>query len=85
METTSSAEFQRRIGHFQDRALVEPVMVTRNGRERVVLVSAEEFKRLKALDRQSLPVTALSTDELAAIAVAEVPAKFASLDAELHE
>ena len=43
MEVTTSAEFQRRIGHYQDRALVEPVMVTRNGRERVVLLSADEF------------------------------------------
>ncbi len=46
MQTTTSAEFHRRIGHYQDRALVEPVMVTRNGRARVVLISAEEYARL---------------------------------------
>ncbi len=51
METITSADFQRKIGHYQDRALVEPVMVTRNGRERVVLISADEFKRLKRRDR----------------------------------
>ena len=47
MQTTSSADFHRKIGHYQDRALVEPVMVTRNGRERIVLLSADEYHRLK--------------------------------------
>jgi len=54
MELVSAGDFQRKIGHYQDRALVEPVMVTRNGRERMVLLSAEEFKRLKRRDREVL-------------------------------
>ncbi len=84
METVSAAEFQRQIGQYQDRALVEPVMVTRNGRERLVLLSAEEYRRLKHLDRLALPVTALSEADLAAIAAAEVPAAYAALDDELR-
>ena len=36
METVSSAEFQKHLGYYQDRALVEPVILTRNGRERLV-------------------------------------------------
>jgi prevent-host-death family protein len=83
MELVSSADFQRKIGHYQDRALVEPVVVTRNGRERLVLLSAEEFRRLKRLDREALPVSALSQAELAAIGAAEVPAEFRHLDDEL--
>ena len=70
MEVTTSAEFQRKIGHYQDRALVEPVMVTRNGRERVVLISADEFKRLKRRDREVLRVEDLTDADLAAIAAA---------------
>jgi len=84
MEIVSSAEFQKKVGYYQDRALVEPVMLTRNGRQRLVLLSAEEFGRLKRLDRESLPVSALSEAELAAIAAAEVPAEYAHLDAELN-
>ena len=84
METTTSAEFQRKIGHYQDRALVEPVMVTRNGRERVVLISADEFKRLKRRDREVLRVEDLTDADMAAIAAAEVPAEYACLDAELN-
>ena len=84
MEITTSAEFQRKIGHYQDRALVEPVMVTRNGRERVVLLSADEFKRLKRRDREALRVEDLTEAELAAMATADVPAEYAYLDAELN-
>lgn len=83
MDVVSSVDFQRRLGHYQDRALVEPIIVTRNGRERVVLLSAEEFRRLKRFDREALPVSALSDAELAAIAAAQVPPGYAHLDDEL--
>jgi prevent-host-death family protein len=84
MEVTTSADFQRKIGHYQDKALVEPVMVTRNGRERVVLISADEFKRLTRRDREVLRAEDLTDADLAAIAAAEVPAEYAYLDAELN-
>jgi prevent-host-death family protein len=83
MEVTTSADFQRKIGHYQDRALVEPVMVTRNGRERVVLISADEFKRLKRRDREVLRVEDLTEADLAAIRVAEPPAEAAAFDHEV--
>ncbi len=83
METVSSADFQRQIGRIQDQALIEPIMVTRNGRERLVLLSAEEYRRLKNLDRQSLAASELSDDILVEIAAAEVPAEYRHLDDEL--
>jgi hypothetical protein len=46
MKTTSSSNFQRKIGRYQDRALVEPIIVTRNGRERLVLMSGL-FRQVK--------------------------------------
>jgi prevent-host-death family protein len=58
MDIAASADFQRRIGYYQDRALLTPVMVTRNGRERVVLISADEYKRLTRLEQTlQLPET----------------------------
>jgi len=47
MIKVSAAEFQRNIGRYQDAALVQPVAVTRNGRERTVMISVEEYYRLK--------------------------------------
>jgi hypothetical protein len=42
----------RNIGRYQDIALVQPVAVTRNGRERTVMISIEEYNRLKRRDRR---------------------------------
>jgi len=36
MSVVSSAEFQRNLGLYQDKALAEPVTITKNGRERLV-------------------------------------------------
>ncbi len=83
MEIVTAADFQRKIGLFQDRALTEPIMVTRNGRQRLVLLSAEEFHRLKRYDRRALSVDELSAGEIAAIEAATVPAEYAHLDEEL--
>lgn len=72
MITVSSAEFQRNFGVYQDKALTEPVTITRNGRERVVMVSADEYRRLKRRAREVLAVGELSDADLEAIARAEV-------------
>ncbi len=80
----SSTEFQKQVGLFQDKALSEPIFVTRNGRERTVLLSADEYRRLYKLARRSMSVTELTEQELEEIAAAEVPAEYAYLDAELN-
>jgi prevent-host-death family protein len=80
-----AAEFQRDIGTYQDRALTEPVFLTRNGREKTVLLSVEEYRRLKRRDREALSVEHLSDADLNAIATAEVSAEFSHLDAELED
>jgi PHD/YefM family antitoxin component YafN of YafNO toxin-antitoxin module len=49
--TVSAAEFHRDIVAYQDIALTKPVTVTKNGRERTVLLSAQEYARLKRRDR----------------------------------
>lgn len=83
MEIVSAGDFQRKIGHYQDRALVEPVMVTRNGRERLVLLSAEEFKRLKRRDREVLRIEDFTEADLEAIRKAEPPAEAGAFDHEV--
>jgi PHD/YefM family antitoxin component YafN of YafNO toxin-antitoxin module len=74
MVRVTSAELQRYFGRFRDRALREPVSVTHHGRDSLVLLSADEFARLKSLDsRQALYAWELSQDALADLA-ASVPA-----------
>ena len=83
MITVSSAEFQRNFGMYQDKALTEPVAITRNGRERLVIVAADEYRRLKRRAREVLPVGALSDAELEAIGRSDVAPRHQHLDLEL--
>ena len=85
MLTVTAGELQRRLGEVQDKALRQPVAITRHGREHLVLLSAEEFHRLKRRDRQVVPAAELSDAELEAIGKAEVPARFRALDVELGD
>lgn len=50
MVTITAAELQNHFGRYRDIAQREPVSVTHHGRESIVVLSAEEYKRLKALD-----------------------------------
>lgn len=59
------------------------MIVTSHGRDDVVLLSAEEYQRLRSLDRQALHVSELSDEELAALESVEIPAEAARYDHEM--
>ena len=44
----SAAEFQNNFGRYSDAARRAPVFVTRYGRDELVVVSAEEYARLRS-------------------------------------
>jgi prevent-host-death family protein len=67
MVRVTSAEFQKNFGQHQDAALRQPVVVTRNGRDRTVLISVEEYHRLKRRDRQVLELADFTAEDIAAI------------------
>lgn len=50
MVTVTSAELQKQFGTVREKALKEPVTVTHHGRDSLVVLSVEEFKRLKSFD-----------------------------------
>jgi prevent-host-death family protein len=83
MITVSSADFQRNFGVYQDKALGEPVVITRNGRERLVVLSADEYRRLRRRAREVLPVEALSETDIDAIRRTEMSPRHNHLNAEL--
>jgi hypothetical protein len=78
----TTAEFIKNDGFLADRALIEPVTITKNGRDRLVLVSAEECTRLARRDRQVIRPEELTEQQVALIAKAEVPPEYAHFDAE---
>jgi prevent-host-death family protein len=82
MITVSSMELQRNFGRYQDAALTEPVAVTRNGRDRLVLLSVDEYQRLKKRDRQVLPLEDFTEEDLRAILAVEPSSEAAAFDHE---
>jgi PHD/YefM family antitoxin component YafN of YafNO toxin-antitoxin module len=84
MITVSSAEFQRNFGRYQDEALVQPVAITRNGRERLIILSTEEYRRLCRRTREVLRPGDLTEAELAAVAQTEMDPRHRHLDRELE-
>jgi prevent-host-death family protein len=85
MIKVSAAEFQRNIGRYQDLALTQPVTVTRNGRERTVMISTEEYMRLKRRDRRVLGLDDITDEQLAALEKARAPEETKAFDHELDD
>ena len=81
----TTAEFIKSYGRLADRALSEPVTITKNGHDRLVLLSANEYERLRRRDRRAILLEELTEEEVAAIAAAEVDSRHAHLNAELGE
>lgn len=71
MVRVSAGELQRQWGRVQDLALAAPVTVTCKGRDRMVLLSTEEYNRLKRRDRQIMGTGDFSDADLAAIQAVE--------------
>ncbi len=85
MVTITSADLRRQFARCRELALKEPVSVTHNGQESLVVLSADEFKRLKALDaREAFYAWELPPDLVDALDAAEPPAFTAHFNHELE-
>ncbi len=81
MVKVTSAEMQKRFGQYSELAQREPVSITNHGRESLVLMSAAEFQRLKALDtRKAYYAHEIPPDLAEALEEAEPPEWTAELD-----
>jgi hypothetical protein len=83
MIKVSAAEFQRNIGRYQDMALTQPVVVARNGRERTVMISVEEYHRLKRRDRRVMGLEDFTDADIAALEKTRPPEAAKAFDSEL--
>ena len=80
----SSADF-RELRNADRQGAVRAGTITRDGRDRLVLLSVEEYDRLKRRDRRVRRIEDFTAEEMEAIAKAEVPAEYAYLDEELKD
>ncbi|MFT5390933.1 MAG: prevent-host-death family protein [Gammaproteobacteria bacterium] len=84
MAKITVAELQRSFGQFRNLAQREAVMVTHHGRDDVVLLSVDEYRRLQSLDtRRARHVSELTDEELALFEEAKPPIEAARYDHEL--
>jgi antitoxin StbD len=68
-----ASEVQKKFGTYHDRAMTEPVRVTKYGRETVYIVSAKTFHELKQAKRDSVASKDLTDAEASLIEAAEIP------------
>jgi prevent-host-death family protein len=85
MIRVSSSEFGKEVGRCQDVALTEPVIVTRNGRDRTVVISVDEYRRLKRRDREVLGLEDFTDEDIAAIEASRPPDEAKAFDHELDQ
>lgn len=85
--TVTAAEVSKNFGAYQDAAVREPVIITKNGRPRTVLMAYKDFVRLSKRDRRVQRTVDLTDAEIAAVEASEmtpepdhlnVPAKHAA-------
>jgi prevent-host-death family protein len=69
----TSVELHQKLGQIIDRALVEPVVVTKHNRDHVVIMSAERFAAMESALRRARLTGSLTPEERALAAAAEVP------------
>lgn len=76
MPRATAATVQKNFGRYRDIAAREAVIVTAHGKASVVLLSADEYARLKELDRRALRFADMSDAEIAEMTAAKIPAKY---------
>ena len=64
MAHVTSGELQKKFGRYRSIAHREAVIITSHGIEDLALISADEYKRLRALDQKSFHVSELTDGEL---------------------
>ncbi len=82
--TLSASEFQDRVGEALDRSLSQPVLITKHGRPRNVVLSYDEYERLSARDRRAVKAEDLTDEDIAALEASEMAPGFEHLNAELE-
>ena len=79
----TASEFRHDFGALTDKARREPVVITKRGRDSFVVMSTEEWNRLKRRSRRVGLSVDLPEEWLDPVRRAKVPDEFAVLDDEL--
>lgn len=81
--TVTAAQVSKNFGAYQDAAVREPVIITKNGRPRTVLLAYDDFVRLSKRDRRVQRTADLTDEDIAAIEASQMAPGHEHLNAEL--
>ncbi|WGR90663.1 type II toxin-antitoxin system Phd/YefM family antitoxin (plasmid) [Bradyrhizobium sp. ISRA443] len=81
--TVTAAEISKNFGAYQDAAVREPVIITKNGRPRTVLMAYDDFVRLSKRERRVQRTVDLNEADIAAVEASEMAPGSEHLNAEL--
>ena len=73
--SVAASDVQKNFGLWHDKALQEPVQITKYGRETVYLVSADTFHQLWQSYQRSMSTTDLTDEEMDLMRAAQTPAE----------
>lgn len=76
----SAAEFGKEVGRYQELALSQPVIVSSIGQDQTVLISAQEYRRLKHRDRQVYAAGELPDELVEAVRRSDMDPRHQHLD-----
>jgi PHD/YefM family antitoxin component YafN of YafNO toxin-antitoxin module len=82
-QTAEATDVQRRFAYWKRKAQQSPVRVRNHGQDEIVLVSVDEYDRLKRGDREVLGLADFTDDDIAAIKKVRMPKKYNYLNKEL--
>lgn len=83
--TVTAAAISKNFGAYQNAAVRDPVIITKNGRPRTVLLAYEDYLRLMRRERRVELTGTLTEDDLAAVEAASMEAGLEHLNSELNE
>ncbi|MER9362899.1 type II toxin-antitoxin system Phd/YefM family antitoxin [Mesorhizobium sp. M0500] len=81
--TVTAAAVSKNFGAYQDAAVRDPVIITKNGRPCTVLLACEDFVRLSKRDQRVDLAAELSAEEIAAVEAVEMEPGLDHLNGEL--
>jgi hypothetical protein len=67
MTRVSTAEFIKNYGTLADKALREPVTITKNGKDRLVVLAASEFEHMRRSYRRVVRIEDFTEEDIALI------------------
>ncbi len=81
--TLTRSAFEAQVGDALDRALSQPVIVTKHGKPKNVVLSYDEYERLTARDRRVVRLEDWTAEEIAALEASAMEPGHEALNAEL--